>query len=437
MALPGLVTRTFSILVCVVGLALALAASLMAAYETARATPRTGVLVAVVLAVFFGLSFLVTGLVIRMWKAYSRRITLMGSATLTALLAMILFLAVLPPLRYPHIEPVARANTRYWNLATGSRIAYSVYEPSAGVPVKAEPIVFVHGGPGVRAFDTDHAFYRQFAQDGFRVYLFDQAGSGLSDRLPHAADYSVERSIADIEEIRRQIGADRLILIGHSAGGTLVAHYAATHPDHVEKLIFHSPGPIAHWASGSFDYRRTDAKVEGPPPLKIMAAIVLSHASWSAAENLLPQQESGDWQVATSPAELGGAVCKGDSRKLPSLSADKLARMNLYPLLAINRELREKPEMDIHDALGRLHVPAIALESQCEFIPWSQHVEYKKLIPGLQEFYFPNAGHYINFSQPEKLAAVIRSFLLDQPPPFPAYAGDADPRPPVGKAGGE
>ena len=35
-----------------------------------------------------------------------------------------------------------------------------------------------------------------------------------------------------------------MILIGHSWGGTLSAHYAATYPDRVAKLVFHSPGPI-------------------------------------------------------------------------------------------------------------------------------------------------------------------------------------------------
>jgi pimeloyl-ACP methyl ester carboxylesterase len=85
-----------------------------------------------------------------------------------------------------HLVPVARANTR--DLSTGSHIAYSVYEPSAGVPVKTDPIVSLHGGPGIRATDYDHRFYSQFARDGFRVYLFDQAGSGLSYRLPHATD---------------------------------------------------------------------------------------------------------------------------------------------------------------------------------------------------------------------------------------------------------
>lgn len=366
-----------------------------------------------------------------------KRGAVVTSAALMVLFVLGLYLAVLRPMRYPHVVPVARANTLYWKLPTGSRIAYSVYEPPAGVPVKAEPIVFVHGGPGARAFDTDHAFYGQFARDGFRVYLFDQAGSGLSDRLP-AADYTVERFVADLEAIRQQIGAERLILIGHSWGGTLVAHYAAAYPEHVAKLVFHSPGGIWNWASAPMEMQRTDAEQKGGlPPLRIVAAIVLSHASWKAAENLLPQEESGDWQAATAAVDLRSTVCKGDRGKLPAdLSAASVAGMNLYPLLVAQRELNDKPEMDVRAQLGNLHVPAIGLVSECDFVPWSQQLQYKKAIPGLQEFYFPGAGHYINFSQPEKLAAVLRSFLLDQPAPFAAYAGNEDPRPTVAHGAG-
>ena len=433
MTLRRTMKRMLSALLFLIGLAISIAASLMATYQTAKVMPSRDGLTAVALLVFFLCVFLTIKLVGKLSTSFLNRRTVFTSAIFSALFALGLYFAVLRPLHYPHIVPVPRANTQYWNLPTGSRIAYSVYEPTAGVPVKAEPILFVHGGPGVRALDTDHAFYGQFARDGFRVYLFDQAGSGLSDRLNHVADYSVERFIADIEAIRQQIGADRLILIGHSWGGTLIAHYAAAHPDHVAKLVFHSPGAIWNYASAPLEPQRTDAKEHGGlPPLRIVAAIVLSHASWSAAENLLPQEESGDWQLANASADLGATVCKGERGKLPvDLSPAKVAGMNLYPLLVADRELNDKPEMDIRGQLGKLHVPAIALESQCEFVPWSQQLEYKQSIPGLQEFYFADAGHYINFSQPEKLAAVIRSFLLDQPPPFPAYQGDKDPRPAI------
>jgi pimeloyl-ACP methyl ester carboxylesterase len=430
MTLPRTAKRILSALLFLIGLAISIAASMVATYQTAKVMPRLGGLIAVALLVFFLCVLLTTELAGKLNKTFLNRNAVFTSAALTALFALGLYFAILRPMPYPHIVPMARANTQYWNLPTGSRIAYSVYEPPAGVPVKPEPIVFVHGGAGLRAFDTDHAFYRQFTQDGFRVYLFDQAGSGLSDRLP-AADYSVERFVADIEAIRQQIGAERLILIGHSWGGTLVAHYAAAHPDHVAKLIFHSPGPISNWLFASWEYQRTDAKEKkGRPPLRIVAAIALSHANWNAAENLLPQEESGDWELAT--ADPGELVCKGERSKLPAdFSAAKLAGMNIYPLLAVDRELNNKPEMDIRAQLGKLHVPAIALESQCEFVSWPQQLDYKKSIPGLQEFYFADSGHYINFSQPEKLAAVIRSFLLDQPPPFPAYLDDKNPRPSI------
>ena len=429
MTFPRIVLRILSVLLFLLRVGVAVAASLVAAYQAAKVMPQTGALLAVALLVFFLCVFLTTDLTGRLSRTFLNRSAALTSTSLTAFFALALYLAVLRPLQYPHIVPAARANTQYWNLPTGSRIAYSVYDPPAGIPVQPDPIIFVHGGPGLSAFDTDHAFYRQFTHDGFRVYLYDQAGSGLSDRLPHAADYTVERFVADIEAIRQQIGAERLILIGHSMGGTLIAHYAVAHPDHVAKLVFHSPGPIGNFTSSRWEYWRTDAKEKkGLPPPRIMAATVLSHASWDAAVNLLPQQESGDWELAT--IDPGEVICKGDRSKFPAdFLAAKLAGMNIYPLLAIDRELKTRPEMDIRAQLGKLRVPAIALESECEFVTWPEQLEYRKSVPGLQEFYFPQAGHYINFSQPEKMAALIRSFLLDQAPPFPAYQEDKNPRP--------
>jgi pimeloyl-ACP methyl ester carboxylesterase len=227
-----------------------------------------------------------------------------------------------------------------------------------------------------------------------------------------------------------------MVLIGHSWGGTLVAHYAAAYPDHVAKLVFHSPGPVWFESFVPFEYQRTDAlnpHSKLPPP-RISAALVLSYANPAASEDLISPNELGDWELATvDPREL---VCKGDADKLPrDFTGATMAGMNMYPLLVTTQELKQK-KMDVRPQLAFLHVPAIALEGECDIIPWSDHVQYKKIIPGLQEFYFPDAGHYINLSQPEKLAAVIRSFLLDQPPPFPGYQGDRDPRPPLLKVVG-
>jgi proline iminopeptidase len=430
--------RLLAVVVVTAGLIVSLILSFVAAAQSARITAHVAVLVTVALAVCFVSMYWVSSLSARLWKPASTQLPLRFSAAITVLFAVAVWLAVLRPLGYPHVAPVARTNTQYWQLSTGSRIAYSVYEPPAGVAVRPEPIVFLHGGPGVMAFDSDHNFYRQFARDGFKVYLFDQAGSGLSDRLPHGTDYTVERFVADLEAIRQQIGAQRMILIGHSWGGTLAAHYAVAYSGNVAKLVFHSPGPVWMQSFVPFEVQRTEAQVpKALPPPRVMAAILLARINPAAAENLASQEELNDWAVANvDPGEL---VCKGDKAGLDELrrqlSPSTLAGTNFYALINVNRELKQQ-KMDVRPQLLELQIPAIALEGQCDLIPWEEHSQLQKSIPGLQEFYIPNAAHYINFSQPQKLAAVIRSFLLDQPPPFPAYEGTDDPRPPLSQVAG-
>jgi hypothetical protein len=65
-----------------------------------------------------------------------------------------------------------------------------------------DPIVFLHGGPGLRFAPFDSDIYGSFAADGFRVYLYDQAGSGASTLFPHIRDYTVARAVEDLETIR-------------------------------------------------------------------------------------------------------------------------------------------------------------------------------------------------------------------------------------------
>ncbi len=124
---------------------------------------------------------------------------------------------------------------KYWQLPTGSVIAYSEYDPPAGVALKTDAVVYLHGGPGVRQGPFDQDIYGRFAGNGFRVFLYDQAGSGLSGFLPHLRDYTVARSVADLEAIRQKIGVEKMILIGHSWGSTLAASYMAKFPDHVAR----------------------------------------------------------------------------------------------------------------------------------------------------------------------------------------------------------
>lgn len=139
------------------------------------------------------------------------------------------------------IQP--REDTKYWTMQNEFRIAYTKIEgDTANIH---PPLIFLHGGPGGYIHSSIINQMREVAQNGYDVYLYDQIGSGLSDRLPKPKDYSFERHLNDLNEIiSTQIKTQKVILIGHSFGGILATHFTANHSEKVDKLILSSPGDL-------------------------------------------------------------------------------------------------------------------------------------------------------------------------------------------------
>ena len=335
------------------------------------------------------------------------------------------------PLSPPTPQGTPPADTRYWDLSTGSHIAYWIFDPPPNVPIRPEPVVYLHGGPGLYVTATDTRFYSQFAQDGFRVFLFDQAGSGWSARLP-AHKYSLHRAIADLEEIRKTIGAPRIILIGHSWGSVLAANYMAAHPGHVAKVVFYAPGPMWNFFYMRPEYYRTayheengyrTSRFDSPP--REQEAHQLFSVDPRAAERFVTQEELGNWWARQRGTSMG--ICPFHERTLPSSHERKME--NLYVSWAMMRDMQ-----GINDEpFGRLRsdtTPAIVLYGECDFVPWSAALDYRTTLKNAQLYYFRGAGHAINYEASHEMAGVIRDFLLDRRPGLPAYNSEQDPRPP-------
>jgi proline iminopeptidase len=102
-----------------------------------------------------------------------------------------------------------------------------------------ELIVGLHGGPG-----QDHHYLEgmQELADEYRVVLYDQRGSGLSERVPDEA-LTMEAFIADLDAFVEHFSLDgTAILIGHSWGAMLAAGYTDVHPEKVSALVLAEPG---------------------------------------------------------------------------------------------------------------------------------------------------------------------------------------------------
>jgi len=101
-------------------------------------------------------------------------------------------------------------------------------------------------------------------EEGYDLYFYDQIGSGHSQRLKDIGEYSVQRHRADLKEIVALIGADKVILLGHSWGACLAINYLEQFPADVAKIILTGLGPI-------LPVNEALAKEKAPASLELIA----------------------------------------------------------------------------------------------------------------------------------------------------------------------
>lgn len=84
-----------------------------------------------------------------------------------------------------------------------------------------QPVVFCHGWPlSADAFE-DQMFF--MASNGYRAIGVDRRGHGRSDQTWHGND--MDTYAADLNELIEKLDLKDAILVGHSTGGGVVAHY--------------------------------------------------------------------------------------------------------------------------------------------------------------------------------------------------------------------
>ena len=144
-----------------------------------------------------------------------------------------------------HYSDLKGVPTKYWQLKTGSRIAYYKLQAEAGVEKKRYPILFLHGGPGAYVRQLDIDFFKKFTLQGYDVYLYDQVGSGRSGLLP-VAQYSHKRNFEDAKAVLDVIGADKYTIVAQSYGCSILADLASDRISslRIDKAVYCEPGVI-------------------------------------------------------------------------------------------------------------------------------------------------------------------------------------------------
>src|SRR4051794_29072239 len=131
-----------------------------------------------------------------------RNITSLVKYAFLVCLAIFLLKIFLP--RSYDVPPLEkRASTLYMNLPTGSKIGYTMIRGKG--KKRPYPIIYLHGGPGGDITDRIIKVLTPLSDDGYDVFLYDQVGSGRSDRLDDIEKYTVERHVQDLQAIIKQL----------------------------------------------------------------------------------------------------------------------------------------------------------------------------------------------------------------------------------------
>lgn len=333
------------------------------------------------------------------------------------------FALPLPDQRLPH-------NGQRWQLDSGSSLRY--VHVAARPPARPTPVVFLHGGPGVADLPGDSRYFGQLAADGFDVYVYDQLGAGGSSRLADPRGYTVDRDVLDLEQVRRRIHADRIVLIGHSYGGELAAHYLARYPQHVAKLTLISPGALdpadssgdrARSGLGWWATAQTYAAVLTP---RTLLAYALLQVNPQAAHRYFGDGEAdarNDLVLRLSDA----------ARHCPARPSRPPAPGSGFYRLQYPQSATARPAPDIRPAITGNPTPTLVLKGECDYLSWHSALDYTTRLPASRLVYLPGGGHNLYQDRPAATLDTIRAFLLDRPLPVAPHRGEA---PPAGYRGG-
>jgi proline iminopeptidase len=334
---------------------------------------------------------------------------------LLLIIFIVLFKIFVP--RHYQIPPVEkRTGTKFMDLPTGSRIGYTLLN---GIGNKKQfPIIYLHGGPGGLLSDKVIQILSNLADAGYDVFLYDQIGGGESARLENIRDYTVDRHIRDLHEIIKNLGREKVILIGQSWGGILSAYYASKYPKEVSKIIFTNPGPLYPYPK-ELDYLKAPDSFHLKPPffsnrqgndkVKNLRTIAMKYCAIHFGIKLASDKEADEFSTYSGYEVNKSTVY--DTSKIVKISEIKSipAESGYYAGIMTFQNLIKCD--DPRPKLKELDIPVLVLKSQYDNQIWGGTHEYLTLFKNHHLEIIPDAGHGIIGEQPELYLKYILQFL--------------------------
>lgn len=231
--------------------------------------------------------------------------------------------------------------------------------------------------------------------DRYRVAAFDRPGFGLTERPPRSSwagtnPYTRATASRLTVELLDELGIDRAVLVGSSAGGTSALETYARAPDRVRALVLLAPaitgdvGPPP-WLRPAL--RSPQLRRLGPHLLRRLAG------------EITPARVAGSW---ADPSRATEADVDAYTRPLQVTGWD----VGFWELFAA------EPPPSLAWLLPRIEVPTLVVSGDRDPVVSPRLSRgTARAIPGAEYVELPGCGHTPQEECPQQLEAAIRAFL--------------------------
>jgi proline-specific peptidase len=267
-------------------------------------------------------------------------------------------------------------------------------------PDEGTPALLLHGGPGA-ASDYMHPLAERLA-DHRPVVVYDQLGCGRSDIPDDTSLWTVDRSVAEVDQVRAALGLERCHLLGQSWGGWLAIEYMARGTRGVERLVL---------ASTSASIPEFMAGARG-----LIEALPEPHRTVLIELGAKEQYDHPDYQTAVD-VFYHRHLCRADPwpdallRSSAQMDGNQVyLTMNGPTEFDVIGRLRE---WDRTADLGRIDVPTLVTCGRYDEITPSCSETITHGIPGARMHVFERSAHCAHLEEPDDYARVVEAFLSE------------------------
>lgn len=261
---------------------------------------------------------------------------------------------------------------------------------------EGDPLVILHGGPGLsHDYLVSHL---KFLDDRHQLIFYDQRASGNSPMDVSPESLTIESFVSDIEAVRSFLGIEKMTLLGHSWGGLLAMHYAASFPGRVLRMILvDSAPPNSRLDEKNFQTRAK--RLAGEDAEKID-----SIAESEAFHQLEPEAVRSYLMLSEKARFFNPELISELSMKIDREKIEKLIWVGqvMNPGLA---------DYDIEAKLKGIDCPCLIVHGDYDPIPLESAEIIHRSIQGSELVVIEDCGHFPFIESPKRFSRVVETFL--------------------------